>query len=98
MEVSPGGGSDRAETDPEAEGVLFVVEGIAILTVNCTTHDLTPGGYASLPPQSGWTLRNKSDDMLRFHWIRKACEAVEGARVSRGNHRQRAGYRTHHHT
>lgn len=27
MEVQPGGGSDRAELDESAEGVLFVVEG-----------------------------------------------------------------------
>ena len=27
MAVAPGGGSDRPEPDPEAEGVLFVVEG-----------------------------------------------------------------------
>ena len=27
MEVAPGGGSDRPETDPGAEAVLFVVEG-----------------------------------------------------------------------
>jgi (S)-ureidoglycine aminohydrolase len=27
VEVSPGGGSDRPETDPAAEAVLFVVEG-----------------------------------------------------------------------
>jgi (S)-ureidoglycine aminohydrolase len=44
MEVSPGGGSDTAETDPEAEGVLFVVQGSATLTVGGQTHTLIPGG------------------------------------------------------
>ena len=33
MEVAPGGGSDRPETDPGAEAVLFVVEGELRLTV-----------------------------------------------------------------
>ena len=33
MEVSPGGGSERPELDPEAEGVLFVVEGEMVLTL-----------------------------------------------------------------
>ena len=78
MEVQPGGGSDRAELDPAAEGVLFVVEGTATLNVGGKTHELTPGGYAYLPPSSGWTLWNNGDEVLRFHWIRKAYEAVEG--------------------
>lgn len=78
MEVQPGGGSDKAETDPLAEGVLFIVEGTATLQVGGASHDMEPGGYAYLPPQSGWTLRNTGTEVLRFHWIRKAYEAVDG--------------------
>ncbi|MEP1766035.1 MAG: bifunctional allantoicase/(S)-ureidoglycine aminohydrolase [Sulfitobacter sp.] len=78
MEVAPKGGSDKGETDPLAQGVLFVVEGIATLTVNGTSHTLGEGGYAYLPPSAQWSLRNETDDMLRFHWIRKAYQAVEG--------------------
>lgn len=78
MEVQPGGGSDRPETDPEAQGVLFIVDGTASLTVNGATHELIPGGYAYLPPMSGWTLRNHGETPLRFHWIRKAYDAVDG--------------------
>ncbi|KAJ5737143.1 uncharacterized protein N7483_002268 [Penicillium malachiteum] len=57
MEVQPGGGSDRAELDDEAEGVLFVVEGEVTVTLNNTKHNLADA---------------------RFHWVRKAYEAVEG--------------------
>lgn len=78
MEVKPGGGSDKAELDPEAEGVLFVVEGAATLRVKGETYELSPGGYAYLPPSSAWTLRNEGEEVLRFHWVRKAYEAVEG--------------------
>ena len=78
MEVQPGGGSDRAELDPEAEAVLFVVEGTATLEVAGQIHEMTPGGYAYLPPASGWSLHNRGDEVLRFHWVRKAYEAVEG--------------------
>ncbi|GKY89216.1 bifunctional allantoicase/(S)-ureidoglycine aminohydrolase [Sinisalibacter aestuarii] len=78
MEVAPGGGSDRPETDPDAEAVLFVVEGTARLSVDGAEHDMTPGGYAYLPPQAKWTLFNRGTEPLRFHWIRKAYEAVEG--------------------
>lgn len=76
MEVAPGGGSNQPETDDTAEGVLFVVDGAARLNVGGTEHILEEGGYAFLPPQSGWTLHNRGDDVLRFHWIRKAYEAV----------------------
>ena len=78
MEVQPGGGSDRPDTDPRAEAVLFVLDGTATLTVNGTTHEMTPGGYAYLPPASDWRLRNMADTPLRFHWIRKAYQAVGG--------------------
>lgn len=78
MEVSPGGGSERPETDALAEAVVFVVEGTASVSVNGQRHELTPGGYAYFPPQTDWTLHNKSDSMLRFHWVRKKYEAVEG--------------------
>ena len=78
MEVAPNGGSDRPELDPDAQGVLFIVEGTATLTVDGATHKLAPGGYAYLPASAKWTLHNKTKDMLRFHWIRKAYEAVDG--------------------
>ncbi len=78
MEVQPGGGSDRPELDPGAEGVLFVVEGTATLTVDGASHEMTPGGYAYLPPSRDWTLHNRGNAVLRFHWIRKAYQAVEG--------------------
>ena len=78
MEVGPGGGSDQPEADPNAEGVLFVVEGNATLTIDGVAHTMKPGGYAFIPPATNWTLRNTTDEMLRFHWIRKAYQAVPG--------------------
>ncbi len=78
MEVQPGGGSERPETDADAQGVLFVVEGGFTLTIDGTSHEMDEGGYAYLPAGAGWTLRNDSGAVTRFHWIRKAYEAVEG--------------------
>lgn len=78
MEVSPGGGSERPEPDSGAEGVLFVVEGEMTLTIDGDAHEMVPGGYAYLPPGANWQLRNQSDAPVRFHWIRKAYEFVEG--------------------
>jgi (S)-ureidoglycine aminohydrolase len=82
VEVSPGGGSDRPETDPAAEAVLFVVEGALRLTIGERTHRLEPGGYAYLPPAAQWTLHNDDDQApARFHWIRKAYQRVDGVDV-----------------
>ncbi len=81
MQVEPGGGSDKPEPDAGAEAVLFVVEGELALTISGTTHVLAPGGYAYLPPASSWSARNRGRERLRFHWIRKAYDAVAGLAV-----------------
>lgn len=78
MEVDPGGGSRRPELDPSAEGVLFVTEGQMRLTIGPDEHRLSAGGYAYLPPASDWGVLNPGDVPLRFHWIRKAWEPVDG--------------------
>ncbi|CUH98406.1 bifunctional allantoicase/(S)-ureidoglycine aminohydrolase (plasmid) [Leisingera aquaemixtae] len=77
-EVQPGGGSDQPETEPGTEAVLFVVQGAMTLTIDGTAHELEEGGYAFLPPQASWSLRNNSGAPVRFHWIRKAYQAVAG--------------------
>jgi len=81
MEVAPGGGSDRPELDPEAEGVFFVVEGALTVSVGGKKHVMKPGGFAFLPPSSGWSVRNEGGEAARFHWIRKAYEKVDGIDV-----------------
>ncbi|MCT7377748.1 bifunctional allantoicase/(S)-ureidoglycine aminohydrolase [Chelativorans salis] len=78
MEVEPGGGSERPEPDAQAEAVLFVVEGELTVHLDGTLHRMRPGGYAFLPPKSRWTARNEGSAPVRFHWIRKAYEAVDG--------------------
>lgn len=78
VEVLPGGGSDRPEPDPQAEAALFIVEGELTVDVNGEQHRLGPGGFAFLPPASGWKVHNRSDNPVQFHWIRKAYEAVDG--------------------
>ncbi|NRG18283.1 (S)-ureidoglycine aminohydrolase [Rhizobiales bacterium] len=78
MEVRPGGGSERPELDHGAEGVLFVVEGELSIAIDGQPHSLQAGGYAFLPPASKWTIRNEGNAPVRFHWVRKAYERVEG--------------------
>ncbi|MBM4197957.1 MAG: (S)-ureidoglycine aminohydrolase [Gammaproteobacteria bacterium] len=81
MEVLPGGGSDRPEPDAGAEGVLFVMEGEVTVTLAGAEHRLQAGGYAFLPPASGWSLRNTGAQPARFHWVRKRYEKVDGIDV-----------------
>ena len=78
VEVSPKGGSEKPETDMAAEAVLFVVEGEMDITIEGEKHHMTEGGYAFLPPGCHWTIRNNEDNIVKFHWVRKAYQAVEG--------------------
>jgi (S)-ureidoglycine aminohydrolase len=78
MEVKPDGGSDKPEPDAKAEGVLFVVEGELNLTLVGKGHVMQAGGYAYVPPGAKWSVRNKSGKPVKFHWIRKAYDFVEG--------------------
>lgn len=71
VEVEPGGGSDAPEPDPDAQAILFVAEGEMRLSIARESHRLTPGGYAYIPPGTGWSALNFGDAPLRFHWIRK---------------------------
>lgn len=81
MEVLPGGGSEQPEPDAGAEGVLFVMEGEVTVTLAGTEHRLQAGGYAFLPPATGWSLRNTGAQPARFHWVRKRYEIVDGIDV-----------------
>jgi (S)-ureidoglycine aminohydrolase len=78
VEVSPKGGSEKPETDMAAEAVLFVVEGEMDISIEGEKHHMTEGGYAFLPPGCNWTIRNNEDKIVKFHWVRKAYQEVEG--------------------
>jgi (S)-ureidoglycine aminohydrolase len=81
MEVGPGGGSDRPEPDGGAEAALFVVEGELTVAVDGRKQVMRPGGFAFIPPASRWTVRNEGSAPVRFHWIRKAYDFVDGIDV-----------------
>ena len=83
MEVSPGGGSDKPEDDPDAEAVLFVMEGSLELTLgdepgDDDVHTLNPGGYAFIAPGETWTVHNRGSEEARFMWVRKRYQKVAG--------------------
>jgi len=78
VEVSPGGGSDQPEPDQGAQGVLFVVEGELDITIDGTEHRMAEGGYAYIPAATKLSAHNRTDHAVKFHWIRKQYEAVDG--------------------
>ena len=78
VELAPGGGSDRPESDPGAGAVLFVTKGGITLAIGATDHEVLAGGYAYLPPGTDWRIRNRTSSPAVFHWIRKAYDAVDG--------------------
>ncbi|WP_208995554.1 bifunctional allantoicase/(S)-ureidoglycine aminohydrolase [Pseudovibrio sp. Alg231-02] len=78
MEVQPDGGSLKPEPDPEAQGVMFVVQGEITITMGNEAFTLTEGGYAYLPAGAQYEVRNNSSLAATFHWVRKRYEAVEG--------------------
>ncbi len=78
MRVAPGGGSERPENDPEAEAVIFVTNGEGRLALDGTAHEIDAGAYVYIPPGIDWRLRATGDTPLRFHWIRKRYQAVDG--------------------
>ncbi len=78
MEVEPGGGSTKPESEPRAETAIFVVAGTLAIGHEGRVHHLNAGSFAFLPAGSAWTLQNDGADAATFHWIRKAFQPVEG--------------------
>lgn len=54
------------------------MDGEFSLTIEGTLYDMRPGSYAFIPPAAKWSVRNTGAAPVRFHWIRKGYQAVEG--------------------
>ena len=78
MDVAPGGGSENPEPDPQAQAAIFCVEGQGELRVDGKLSSLTPGAFAYVPAGRAWSLRYSGESSLKFHWIRKAYQYVDG--------------------
>jgi len=78
VEVMPGGGSDAPEPEEGAQAVLFVLAGHMRVVIDGKGHELDPGGYAYVGPDSEWSVQNDSDTPATFIWIRKKYEPVPG--------------------
>ena len=84
VEIQPDGGSVKPEPDPQAQAVLFIVDGTLEITMDGKHHVMHSGGYAYIPPNSNWSLKNTSKATTTFHWIRKSYETVTGIDIPQG--------------
>ena len=89
VEVSPGGGSEAPEPQPEVQSFLLVTQGALQVTIDGEAHALTEGGYAYIPAGTPWAVANTADGAAVFQWIRKRYEPLAGhtPRVAVGNER-----------
>ena len=78
MEVGPQGGSRHPDTESGIESAIFVLEGELTLVLGKETHQITPGGFAFIPPDTPWEAYNQKQERVCFHWIRKAYQFVDG--------------------
>ena len=78
VELTPEGGSDSPDEDPEVQHAIFVTEGRITLEIDGKTDDLEPGGFAYIPPGTPWRIANPGRDNTRFHWWRKRWQPAAG--------------------
>lgn len=76
--LAPGGGSDAPEPEPAAVAALYVLDGALDLTIAGDPHRLGTGGFAYVPPHTGWTLRQSGDAPAHVVWIRKLWQRAAG--------------------
>ncbi len=77
MEIAPGGGATKPEPQAGVSSFLFVVGGALTLTLDGEEHVLDEGGFAFVPPNAVWSLKNNESEIVTFHWIRKRYEALD---------------------
>ena len=78
LEIAPGGGSERPEPDPHAEGAFFVLNGTLTFTINGQQEVLQAGGFVWIAPGDRYTVANNQKVTACCQWIRKSYEAVDG--------------------
>jgi len=72
------GGSDEPEFEDGVESFLFVCEGNLTLGFEQEKHQMTSGGFAYIPPNKHWSIRNSGENLAKFLWLRKQYEPIRG--------------------
>ncbi|WP_028280002.1 bifunctional allantoicase/(S)-ureidoglycine aminohydrolase [Arthrobacter sp. H5] len=78
IEVAQGGGSTNPEPEAGVESFVFLLSGALTIKLEGELHDLTPGGFAFIPPGADWEVSNSHAELAKFQWIRKAYQPLAG--------------------
>jgi len=75
LEIAEGGGTREAFSD-ELERLIYVLQGSVELTVDGAASRLDPEGYAFLPPNTKFSVRNIGAGEARVLGIKKPYESI----------------------
>lgn len=79
LEVGPEGGILETFQEAGVQHFYYCLSGEAEISVaQRDTEILTPGGYAYLPPETSFTLRNRGNGTVRLLALRKRYEPYAG--------------------
>jgi (S)-ureidoglycine aminohydrolase len=81
FQMKPGGGTRQPEKNGKLQAFLFVLEGEIELNVDGKVYNLDQGGYAWIPPQSSYEIKNSTKSLSRFIRFRRRYIKVEGLNV-----------------
>ena len=74
--LDPGGGTKRTLQDG-LEHFLYVLDGGIRLDFSGRKHELTQGGFAYLPEESSFNIKNLSDQRSRVFWTKRRFRPLE---------------------
>jgi len=77
LEMRQGGGMNCVRNDG-MQAFFYVVSGTATLALGETVHQLAAGGFAYVPPGTGYRLYNEDSESASVVWLRKPYEALDG--------------------
>jgi (S)-ureidoglycine aminohydrolase len=63
---------------PGLEHFIYQVDGEVVLSIDGQANRLPPGGFAYLPDEATFELKNDSAGLARTLWIKRVYEKVEG--------------------
>ncbi len=82
VEVESQGGSDSPEPDPSAQDAILVASGEMTISTDGESRRLGPGAFCYMPPGQKWSIWNRGEEKLKFHWIRKRWIPAPGLEPS----------------
>lgn len=78
LDIAPGGGAPKPIAEAGVSHFYYGLEGEAVIRVEGRpAHALPRGGYAYIPPGTGFAIRNESGAPARVLGLRKRYQAID---------------------